>query len=374
MAPSSLSFVSKIFVIVTVIVALMLKQQPWHRTIDRSTLVSTRFGEWAVVVGASEGLGAAWADALCAHGLNVLMIARRGDVLKQQAQDILHRHTTTTTTTMGNTSSSSSVSLCHIETLVQDVRHFQKTKTILSRKFQDHTYGLLVWNAALNQPGYFMDSDIQFQWNIIDLSIQSVLGVTHAFLHHLLGHNHPNVEDQNKATMQKTTTMQQQQQTNHPKRPRRGGIVFMSSMAGIVGNAYIANYAATKAWTTVFAHGLAEELEPEGVRVLACLAGATLTPNYYRQLIPLSSSSSSSSNDSPPRNNDDWATQTPQQVVSECLEELITGQSPSIATGIVNKVARFVMTRFIPPATAIKFISQETKKRVLIPDRKSRRE
>ena len=62
----------------------------------------------------------------------------------------------------------------------------------------------------------------------------------------------------------------------------RGGIVLMSSLAGSQGSPNIATYAATKSFNTILAEGLWKELKPRGVDVLACVAGAILTPGYQQ--------------------------------------------------------------------------------------------
>src|SRR5215813_12503400 len=51
-----------------------------------------RYGSWAIVAGASEGLGAAWAEALAARGLNLVLFARRPEVLETTAAGIRARH------------------------------------------------------------------------------------------------------------------------------------------------------------------------------------------------------------------------------------------------------------------------------------------
>ena len=53
---------------------------------------ATKYGPWAVVAGASDGVGAAFADALAARGLNVVLLARRQAVLDRVAADISARH------------------------------------------------------------------------------------------------------------------------------------------------------------------------------------------------------------------------------------------------------------------------------------------
>ena len=71
---------------------------------------------------------------------------------------------------------------------------------------------------------------------------------------------------------------------HHPSRGQlaqrgRGGILLMSSLSGLTGGAYIAAYAATKAFDIIFAESLWAELTPAGVHVLGLIAGATDTPS-----------------------------------------------------------------------------------------------
>src|SRR3954466_3911122 len=49
-------------------------------------------GPWAVVAGASEGLGAAWVEALARRGLHVLAVARRPEPLERMAQRVAAKH------------------------------------------------------------------------------------------------------------------------------------------------------------------------------------------------------------------------------------------------------------------------------------------
>ena len=63
---------------------------------------------------------------------------------------------------------------------------------------------------------------------------------------------------------------------------RRGGLVVVSSVAGLHGLPQVALYAGTKAFGRVLAEGLWAELRPHGVDVLACIAGAVRTPGWNR--------------------------------------------------------------------------------------------
>jgi hypothetical protein len=81
------------------------------------------------------------------------------------------------------------------------------------------------------------------------------------------------------------------------------------------------------------------------IDVLACVAGATLTPNCLKFGGKAS----------------DLGAQTPEEVTQECLQAL--GMAPSLATGPLNKVIRFICTHILPPFVSLKLISTETEKR-----------
>ena len=77
----------------------------------------------------------------------------------------------------------------------------------------------------------------------------------------------------------------------------RGGILLMSSMSGFQGSAMVSSYAASKGFNTILAEGLWAELDGQGLDVLACVAGATMTPGFenntpqdkQKQVFPMSS-------------------------------------------------------------------------------------
>jgi short-subunit dehydrogenase len=123
----------------------------------------------------------------------------------------------------------------------------------------------------------------------------------------------------------------------------RGGIVLVSSMAGFQGSALVATYAATKAFDTVLAEGLWDELRARGVDVLACCAGATRTPGYEAsrprgRLVPMS----------------------PGAVAAEALAAL--GRRPTAIPGRTNRLARLVMGRLLPRRTAVRLMGSATRR------------
>jgi short-subunit dehydrogenase len=122
----------------------------------------------------------------------------------------------------------------------------------------------------------------------------------------------------------------------------RGGIVLMSSLAGSQGSPNISAYAATKSFNAILAEGLWKELKPRGVDVLACLAGAILTPGYQ---------AAESAKPAP-------GTLDAKEVAEQTLNAL--GKGPIIVPGAVNKIARFVLMRLLSRRAAIAIMSQNT--------------
>ena len=116
----------------------------------------------------------------------------------------------------------------------------------------------------------------------------------------------------------------------------------MSSLAGSQGSPNISTYAATKSFSAILAEGLWKELGPHGVDVLACCAGAILTPGYQQ-----------AEGDKPAP-----GTLEAHDVAERTLDAL--GKGPIVIPGATNKVGRFVMTRLLSRRAAITIMSKNT--------------
>ncbi|MHB8962695.1 MAG: SDR family NAD(P)-dependent oxidoreductase, partial [Saccharofermentanales bacterium] len=124
---------------------------------------------------------------------------------------------------------------------------------------------------------------------------------------------------------------------------KRGGIVLMSSLSGAQGSTKIATYAATKSFNAVLAEGLWKELKPHGIDVIACCAGAVLTPGYRKA----------------EKNRPAPGTMEAEKVVEQTLNAL--GKGPIIIPGGINKAAYFLLTRLLSKKAAIEIISRNTR-------------
>ena len=192
-----------------------------------------RYGPWAVVAGASEGIGEQFALQIAEWGLNVVMIARRSEVLGEVAARIARGQGVETRTVAADLSSLSSLAAIRKHT-------------------EDLEVGLFVYNAALSVVGPFFDQSLESHLDELDVNCRRPLELVHHFGRPMLERG-------------------------------RGGILLMSSLAGGQGSPCIAHYGATKAWNRVLAEGLWDELREHGVDAVACSAGATRTPRYLSE-------------------------------------------------------------------------------------------
>ena len=192
----------------------------------------SRYGEWAVVAGASEGLGAAFARQLAARGMNVVAVARRGDLLAELAEGLTDEHGVEVRCVMADLADPAFAAELAAAVTGLDV-------------------GIVIYNAAFTPMGPFLE--------IPDDEIAQAVNV--------------NVHGPMRAVRALTPAMCVK---------RRGAVVLMSSLSGMQGTPGISVYAATKAFNTNLAESLWYELRPHGIDVVACCAGAMPTPGYRK--------------------------------------------------------------------------------------------
>jgi short-subunit dehydrogenase len=188
------------------------------------------YGPWALVAGASAGLGAEFASQLAARGLNLVLVARRAAMLQSLSEKLSAKYGIA------------------VRSIQQDLAEPEAAENI-ARATQDIEVGLLVYNAAFSAIGSFFQHPLDDHLVELDTNCRTPLALVY-----ILG---------------------QRMQARG-----RGGILLMSSLSAQQGSPYIANYAATKAYNWILAEGLWDELRRQGVDVLVCCAGAIGTPNY----------------------------------------------------------------------------------------------
>jgi uncharacterized protein len=247
-----------------------------------ATTISFRFryGPWAVVAGASAGLGAEFATQLAAKGLHLVLIARRKELLDELSAKLRQDYA------------------IEVRPLELDLAR-EDAGALVEAATSDIDIGLLVYNAAISMIGPYLQTALQDHLNEIAVNCRSPLTLSYLLGQKMLARRH-------------------------------GGIVLMSSLSSSQGSALITNYTATKAYNRLLAEGLWEELRTQGVDVLACCPSAVSTPNYLASA-PRTGRMSSS-------------TMTPRAVVTETLATLgkqpviIPGRSNRLANVVMQRI------------------------------------
>jgi short-subunit dehydrogenase len=184
-------------------------------------------GKWALVTGASAGIGAALAEELASGGTNLALTARRKDRLEELA----HRLTAT----------------YKIKTVVfaADLAAPDAPEKIFAfTKEKGIEIELLINNAGFGQYGEFPSIEKQRLLEMVQVNCHAVVHLTRLYLPEMIARGH-------------------------------GDVLILASTASFQAVPYISTYAATKAFDLLFAEGLAEEMKPYGIRVCALCPGST---------------------------------------------------------------------------------------------------
>jgi short-subunit dehydrogenase len=191
-------------------------------------LETHQFGPWAIVTGASSGIGKEFARQLAADHFNLVLVARRIPLLNELAQQL--------TGDFG------------IQTRVigADLSDEKAIDTIAAQT-KDLDVGLLISNAGSGLPNDFLKTKMDDLNRIIRLNIQAHLD--------LIQHFGPKMVQRG-----------------------RGGVVLLSAFGAAQGIPYMANDSATKAYVLSLGEALHEEFQKSGVHVSVILPGGVKTP------------------------------------------------------------------------------------------------
>ncbi len=182
-----------------------------------------RYGPWALVTGASSGIGREFARQLARRGLNLVLVARQGDVLASLGQQLTAEYGV------------------QVRPLVADLSDPAAVDFVVSRAAELEV-GLLVASAGFGTSGPFLASGLEHELNMVDVNCRAVVTLTHQ-----LGRRFA--------------------------QRGRGGVVLLSSLVAFQGVPRAASYAATKAFVQSLAEALRIEWKPLGIDVIACAPG-----------------------------------------------------------------------------------------------------
>ena len=186
-----------------------------------------RFGPAALITGASDGIGRAFAEQLARQGFDLVLVARREPILRALAAELAAAHG------------------IRVTVIPADLSEAGAAAAVLERT-QDLPIGLLVAAAGFGSLGAFLSLDAGEEATMVDVNCRALVALTHGF-------------------------------ASRMKRQGRGGIVMFGSLVGFQGVPGSATYAATKGFVQSFAEGLAVELRPLGITVLSVAPGPVRT-------------------------------------------------------------------------------------------------
>jgi short-subunit dehydrogenase len=193
-------------------------------------MFTQRYGPTALVLGASEGLGAEFARQLAARGLGVVLVARRAEALEVMKAEL-----------------SRSVP---VRCVVADLAS-SEALSIVAEATKDLDVGLVVYNAALSPLGPFLSQSLDENLRAVDVNVRGPVAFAHHFGQRLVQRG-------------------------------KGGLIVLSSLTAFQGSPFVTTYGATKSFNLAFAEGLWFELRERGIDVLSVCAGATKTPNLLK--------------------------------------------------------------------------------------------
>lgn len=195
-----------------------------------SETFESKYGPWALVTGAAQGLGAEFSRQIASLGLDVVLV----DVLAEEVARVAEEIQQT--------------SARETRTVVADLTH-PEFIDVLREGTEGIEVGLLVSNAGFGPVGLFFEQSLEDKLRMVDVNVRAPLILVQEFGAKMVAR-------------------------------KRGGIILLSSASALHGVAYAANYAATKAYNLILAESLWDELRQHGVDVLGFMPGATRTPGF----------------------------------------------------------------------------------------------
>ncbi len=256
-----------------------------------------KYGDWALVAGAALGLGESYCKILAKHGFNLVMIDNQENALIELSDKLKASFKIVTLP-------------IHIDLANPD------SIAIIIEKIKKLNCRLLVYNAAFSRIKKFTDHSPEELDQFMKVNLGSQIKLVHSFSKGLID------------------------------KKQNGGLILMSSLAGLLGMQYIAPYAATKAFTWNLAEALHHELKPFNIDVTACIAGATATEAYL--------------NTKPKYGFIKPQVQQPDDVAEAAIKML--GKKALFISGRSNQINYFILTRLLSRKWAAKIANNTMRK------------
>lgn len=182
-----------------------------------------KFGEWALITGASSGIGREMARLVAKKGIHTILVARDKDALQALSEEI------------------EKTSNVQTKVIVADLSKEEEIYSVITAS-DGLEVGLLINSAGYALSGEFTQNSLQDEMDMLSVNLKAPLMLTHHF-------------------------------SKAMKERKRGGVIFLSSIMALAGAAKWANYNATKAHNLLLAEGIGQELKKDNVNVIALIVG-----------------------------------------------------------------------------------------------------
>lgn len=255
-----------------------------------------KYGPWAIVAGAAEGLGRAYCTQLARRQMNLVMVDYQENLSTELSRELENQYGVKT------------------KIITTDLSE-QDSWKIIADACMDLDTGLLVYNAA----GSIVKPFLEQNHENIDYQVLT----NNRTLSHLILWFAGKLEGR-----------------------RKGGILIMSSLAGFFGTPFVPVYSASKAFCFTLAEALSQEFSDKGIDVMACMAGATGTPAFYRT--------------NPGKVRMGPSIMKPEIVAEQAIRQL--GRKVLYIPGTHNKLSYFLLRRIFPRKIARTVIGGTMKK------------
>ena len=186
-----------------------------------------RYGEWALVTGASSGIGADFVRQLAEKGMNIILTARRTEMMEAIAKEVEDAHGVKT------------------QIISQDLIEPDAVEYI-KNAVSDKEVGILINNAGYGSLGRFHENDMDYQSDMVILNCVAPVALTGALIGKMVER-------------------------------KKGAVIFLASTAAYQGVPYFSVYSATKSFNLFLAEGLWGEYKTLGIDVMALSPGFTAT-------------------------------------------------------------------------------------------------